>query len=97
MHALSLPTWVIHISSVVEWMVAIWLLWQTDRLRVLAGGMIPALIGALCACIWHLFDNDPALAWLVTLQATMTLVGNCTLALAAYRIYHDRWQVEKKG
>lgn len=92
MHALSLPTWVIHISSVVEWMVAIWLLWQNDRLRILAWGMFPALISALCACTWHLFDNAPDLEWLVTLQATMTLVGNCTLALAAYRIYQERLQ-----
>ncbi|MFN3361761.1 MAG: DUF2499 domain-containing protein [Pseudanabaenaceae cyanobacterium] len=92
MHALSLPTWVIHISSVVEWMVAIALLWQSHSLRPLAGGMLPALFGALCACIWHLFDNDPAMTWLVTLQATLTLVGNCTLAIAAYQIYRDRVQ-----
>ncbi|MCS6958469.1 MAG: DUF2499 domain-containing protein [Pseudanabaenaceae cyanobacterium SKYGB_i_bin29] len=92
MHALSLPTWVIHISSVIEWMVAIAILWQSDRLRPLAGGMIPALFGALCACIWHLFDNDPSMEWLVTLQASLTLVGNCILAVAAYRIYTDRGQ-----
>jgi hypothetical protein len=92
MQALSLPTWIIHISSVVEWMVAIWLIWQQPGLRVLAGGMIPALIGALCACTWHLFDNATDMEWLVTLQATMTFVGNCTLAIAAYRIYQARLQ-----
>lgn len=90
MHALSFPTWIIHISSVVEWMVAIGLIWQNDRLRLLAGGMFPALISALCACTWHLFDNPADLDWLVTLQAAMTFVGNCTLALAAYRIYQER-------
>lgn len=92
MHVLSLPTWIIHIASVVEWMTAIWLVWQQQNLRVLAGGMIPALIGALCACTWHLFDNGTDMEWLVTLQAVMTFVGNCTLALAAYRIYQTRCQ-----
>ncbi|MCL2925560.1 MAG: DUF2499 domain-containing protein, partial [Trichodesmium sp. MAG_R04] len=24
MHALSIPTWIIHISSVIEWVAAIW-------------------------------------------------------------------------
>ncbi|PZV13948.1 MAG: hypothetical protein DCF21_13490, partial [Leptolyngbya sp.] len=36
MHALSLPTWMIHISSVLEWMAAMWFIWQfaavTERL-----------------------------------------------------------------
>ncbi|MCC3445573.1 MAG: DUF2499 domain-containing protein, partial [Microcoleus sp. PH2017_03_ELD_O_A] len=27
MHALSIPTWIIHVSSVVEWIAAIWLIW----------------------------------------------------------------------
>lgn len=84
MHALSLPTWVIHISSVLEWMIAIWLIWQNQSWRRLAMAMVPALIGALCACTWHIFDNAPQLDWLVTLQASMTFLGNCTLAIAAY-------------
>ena len=27
MHALSIPTWIIHVSSVIEWIAAIWLIW----------------------------------------------------------------------
>ncbi|MFM6025006.1 MAG: DUF2499 domain-containing protein, partial [Dolichospermum sp.] len=26
MHVLSIPTWIIHISSVIEWITAIWLI-----------------------------------------------------------------------
>ena len=95
MHALSIPTWVIHISSVLEWVVAIWLIWRYSEIsqnptwRALSWGMLPALISAMCACTWHLFDNAPQLAWLVTLQATMTLVGNCTLCLAAWWIWRS--------
>ncbi|GAB4216433.1 MAG: DUF2499 domain-containing protein [Synechococcales cyanobacterium] len=99
MYALSLPTWWIHTASVVEWMVAMALVWQFARVsghrawRWLAWAMIPALVSAMCAITWHIFDNDPALAGLVTLQAAMTVVGNTTLALAAYWI----WRQEQVG
>ncbi|MEL6247765.1 MAG: DUF2499 domain-containing protein, partial [Cyanobacteria bacterium J06627_15] len=32
MHALSLPTWIVHVSSVIEWMAAIVLIWQYAEL-----------------------------------------------------------------
>jgi hypothetical protein len=51
--------------------------------------MLPALISAMCACTWHYFDNSQTLEWLVTLQATMTLVGNFTLWAAAYIIWRS--------
>lgn len=95
MHALSLPTWMIHISSVLEWMAAMWFIWQfaivTQRpvWRWLAIGMLPALVSAMAACTWHLFDNAPGLAWLVTLQAAMTVIGNGTLCLAAWWIWRQ--------
>lgn len=93
MHVLSLPTWWIHISSVVEWIVAIGLVWiyaqatGNPRWRWLAWGMLPALLGAMSALTWHYFDNDPDLDWIVTGQAAWTLLGNCTLAGAAYWIW----------
>jgi hypothetical protein len=95
MHSLSIPTWIIHISSVIEWSAAIILIWnyaaQFDLLswRSLSWGMLPALVSAMCACVWHFFDNSPALAGLVTLQAVMTLVGNSTMALAAWWIWRQ--------
>ncbi|MEO1402959.1 MAG: DUF2499 domain-containing protein [Cyanobacteria bacterium J06635_1] len=93
MHALSIPTWIVHVSSVVEWIVAIWFIWQYAELsqrlawRTLSFGMLPALISAMCACTWHFFDNASALSWLVTLQAAMTVVGNCTVCAAAWWIW----------
>jgi hypothetical protein len=92
MHVLSIPTWIIHISSVIEWMTAIWLIWLYAEAsgnlawRNLSFGMLPALVSAMCACTWHFFDNPPALEWLVTLQAAMTVVGNTTMCLAAWWI-----------
>jgi chromate transport protein ChrA len=96
MHALSIPTWMIHVSSVIEWIAAIWLIWiysevsQNPAWRALSLAMLPALVSAMCACTWHLFDNAVRLEWLVTLQALMTLVGNMTLCGAAWRIWRSR-------
>lgn len=95
MNALSIPTWIIHVSSVIEWTVAIWLIWTYGELTRdrawwgLALGMLPALISAMCACTWHYFDNNPSLQWLVTLQASMTVVGNFTLWAAAWWIWRN--------
>jgi hypothetical protein len=94
MNVLSLPTWIIHISSVLEWTLAIWLIWIYAKLsqnmawRGLAIAMLPALVSAMCACTWHFFDNASSLEWLVTVQAAMTLLGNVTMAIAAYFIWN---------
>ncbi|MFM8526098.1 MAG: DUF2499 domain-containing protein [Cyanobacteriota bacterium] len=92
MHALSLPTWWIHIASVIEWMLAIVAVERYGRRlgqsgwRLLALAMLPALISAMAACLWHLFDNTPQLQWLVVLQAGTTLLGNGAMAWAAWRL-----------
>ena len=95
MHALSIPTWIIHVSSVIEWIAAIWLIWTYGEVsnnrswRALSFAMLPALVSAMCACTWHFFDNFPGLEWLVTLQASMTVVGNFTLCLAGWWIWRS--------
>jgi hypothetical protein len=95
MHALSIPTWMVHVSSVIEWIAAMWLIWQYGTISgdrywwSLSLAMFPALISAMCACTWHFFDNTPTLEWLVTLQALMTVVGNATLCLAAWLIWKE--------
>jgi len=48
--------------------------------------MLPLHTSSLCACTFHLFYNAPALYPLVALQAALTLGGNVTLALAAWRL-----------
>ena len=85
MHALSLGTWWIHIASVIEWCVAI-VLMHRRGLTGMALAMLPALVSAMAACTWHLFDNSDALRGLVNLQALFTVIGNSTLALAAWQL-----------
>ncbi len=102
MHVLSLPTWIIHVSSVIEWIVAIWLIWiygeaqANPAWRWLSWAMLPALVSAMCACTWHYFDNAPDLEWLVTLQAAMTLIGNTTLCAAGWWIWRTAKASEVK-
>ncbi|PIG93696.1 DUF2499 domain-containing protein [Gloeocapsopsis sp. IPPAS B-1203] len=103
MHALSIPTWIIHVSSVIEWIAAIWLIWiygEVTRNRswwALSLAMLPALVSAMCACTWHFFDNAKSLEWLVTLQATMTVVGNFTLLIAAWIIWRSTTEEEVRN
>lgn len=85
MHELSFGTWWIHIASVIEWILAIVLI-QRRGLNGLALAMLPALVSAMAACTWHLFDNSEALHGLVLLQASLTLLGNVVLALAALQL-----------
>ncbi|AFZ37286.1 Protein of unknown function DUF2499 [Stanieria cyanosphaera PCC 7437] len=98
MHALSIPTWIVHVSSVIEWIAAMWFIWRYGEITGekywygLSFAMLPALISAMSACTWHFFDNLPSLEWLVTLQASTTVIGNCTLCLAAWWIWRSSLQ-----
>jgi hypothetical protein len=90
MHALSLPTWWIHVASVLEWILAMVAIQRWGQRRAergwtwLALAMLPALVSAMAACTWHLFDNAAELKGLVVLQAGTTLIGNTAMALAAW-------------
>jgi hypothetical protein len=55
----------------------------------LALAMVPALISAMAACTWHLFDNAAELKGLVVLQAGTTAIGNGAMAVAAWNIYRQ--------
>ena len=93
MHELSFGTWLIHLTSVLEWIYAIFIISEIssfDKYNIyfwLSLSMIPNLIGAMCAITWHIFDNQSALYGLVTLQGIFTFIGNSTLAIATYAIY----------
>jgi hypothetical protein len=96
MHALSMATWWIHITSGLEWVLAMaavqsWGLRRGETgWRWLTLAMLPALVSAMAACTWHLFDNSPALEGLVVLQAGLTTVGNVALAVAAWNLLRSQ-------
>ena len=93
MHELSFPTWLIHISSIIEWIFAIFVINKISQFKKynvffwLCIAMIPNLIGGMCAITWHIYDNQNSLYGLVTLQGLFTFIGNSTLAMASFTIF----------
>ncbi len=100
MHELSFGTWLIHLSSVIEWIFAIFIINKISTFEKynlffwLSIAMIPNLIGAMCAITWHIYDNQETLYGLVTLQGLFTFIGNSTLALATIIIYKNSERYE---
>jgi len=91
-NALSVPTWAVHFSSVFEFVFAMNLVWRyaeatgKEEWKGLAWGMLPSHASGVAACTYHFFFNAKSVAFLVTLQAFLTALGNTTLAVACYRI-----------
>lgn len=102
-NALSLPTWVIHVASVAEWVTAMALVWRygdtpgNSTWKGLSWGMVPLLGGAMCACTWHFFYNAQSLEILVVFQAALTVIGNFTMWIAAFRIYQSSQKQSKSS
>ena len=96
MHELSFGTWLIHISSVIEWIFTIFVIYKISAYKEyklffwLSLAMVPNLIGAMCAITWHIYDNQENLYGLVSLQRIFTFIGNSTLALAAIKIFRGK-------
>ena len=96
MHELSFGTWLIHISSVIEWIFAILVINKISKYKKynlffwLSLAMVPNLIGAMCAITWHIYDNQVNLYGLVSLQGIFTLIGNLTLAFASIIIFKGK-------
>lgn len=96
-NALSLPTWIIHISSLLEWLAAMGLAWEYGNVtgraswKGLVWAMLPLHTSGICACTYHLFYNAPSLNGLVALQAGLTCAGNTAMALATWRIANSSY------
>jgi len=92
-NALSFPTWMVHTSSLIEWLTAMGLVWRyaqvsgNPRWKGLTWGMLPFHSSGLCACTYHVLYNAAPVGGLVALQAGLTVVGDMTCWYAAYRIF----------
>ena len=91
-NGLSIPTWAIHFSSVIEYLIAMDLVWKysevtnNEKWKGMTWGMLPLHASGVCACTYHFFYNPSSLQFLVSMQAGFTLLGNLTCAIAAFRI-----------
>ncbi len=89
-NALTVATWIIHISSLVEFLVAMGYCWRwaevsgNPKWKGLTWGLIPLHTSGITACTYHLLYNSVPV--LVPLQAALTFLGNTTAMYAAYRI-----------
>jgi hypothetical protein len=89
-NALTIATWIIHISSLVEFLVAMGFCWRwadvvkNPTWKGLTWGLIPLHSSGITACTYHLFYNH--IPVLVPLQAFLTCIGNTTAAYATLRI-----------
>jgi Protein of unknown function (DUF3593)/Protein of unknown function (DUF2499) len=89
-NALTVATWIIHVSSLVEFLVAMGFCWRwadvvgNPTWRGLTWGLLPLHSSGITACVSHLFYNQVPI--LVPLQAMLTCIGNTSAAYAAFRI-----------
>ena len=89
-NALTVATWIIHVSSLVEFLVAMGFCWRWGDVvknptwKGLTWGLLPLHSSGITACTYHLFYNH--IPVLVPIQAFLTCVGNTTAAYAALRI-----------
>jgi len=101
-NALSIPTWIIHFSSVFEYLIAMNLVWkyaevtENPKWKGMTWGMLPLHASGVCACTYHFFYNPSELQYLVSTQAGLTLLGNITCMIAAFRIaISNGWSIEE--
>ena len=101
-NALTIATWIIHVSSLVEFLVAMGFCWRwadvvkNPTWKGLTWGLLPLHSSGITACVSHLFYNQIAI--LVPLQAFLTCVGNTSAAYAAFRIaisngWKPKWSI----
>lgn len=87
---LSFPTWVIHISSMAEWLIAAILLRQYGRaigrkeVENFAWLMLPHWTGGLCVIVYHL-TGDTVEFWLDA-SKVVNLIGSLCLLYASFRL-----------
>jgi len=92
---LSIPTWIIHLLTVTEWLAAIVLFRRyaatidRPRLAVFALAMIPHLIGGLAVLGFHL-SGDQA-HWLMGVAQLFMFVGSVSLLAAGL------WMLQPRG
>lgn len=103
-NSLTVACWIIHVSSLVEFLVAMGFVWRwadvvgNPTWKGLTWGLLPLHSSGITACTYHLFYNRVPV--LVPIQALLTCVGNTTAAYAAYRVAKSNgWRVpaEKWG
>jgi hypothetical protein len=98
---LSIPTWIIHLLSVSEWLAAILLLYRyavrigRPRLQLFAFAMVPHLLGGTAILAFHASGDQAtwilAIARLLTFCGSLCLLCATLLLLRSERNARGRW------
>ncbi|MZP31295.1 DUF2499 domain-containing protein [Heliobacterium undosum] len=85
---LSLPTWFVHIASLIEWAIAVVLVYQLGQrlnqvwLQRLPWAMIPYMLSGVCAIWYHVtYDTQQ---WLSDAQSYLTFLGSTAFGVWAF-------------
>ncbi len=95
---LSIPTWIIHFGSVIEWGVAMALFYMVGRykgnvwFKQMPLFMLPYGLSGLCAIAFHLTEDTAT--FFNDAQAYLTLTGSCAFALWAWLLLRDLTKVK---
>jgi hypothetical protein len=90
---LSLPNWIIHISSSLEWGIGAALLFHYGQLtgrrdiRTFALAMLPHWIGSFCVLAYHISGDTMPL--LLDMSELINLVGSTALLWATYKLFQS--------
>jgi hypothetical protein len=90
---MSIPTWIVHLSGVAEWFLAMWLFWVLGRklnnkwLKLMPLFMLPYMLSGWCAIAYHITYDT----WEIfnQIQAILTFAGSCAFALWAFLLLRD--------
>lgn len=85
---MSVPTWLVHLSGVAEWLLAMLLFWTLGRklnnvwLKRMPLAMLPYMLSGWCAIAYHItYDSWEGLN---VAQGFLTFLGSCCFALWAF-------------
>nr|YP_009504557.1 hypothetical protein [Cyanophora sudae]AWW13708.1 hypothetical protein [Cyanophora sudae] len=88
MNALSYLTWIVHLTSVFEWLniISIFILYSKFEkipfLKKFIFSLIPSFCSALCICTLHFFNNRESYYLLINFQSFLTLISNFILYIS---------------
>ena len=85
---LSIPTWIVHLSSVIEWSLAMIFFYTIGKrmnniwFKRMPLVMIPYMLSGFCALIYHVTEDT----WigLNEMQSYLTFLGSCCFAVWAF-------------
>nr|YP_009504703.1 hypothetical protein [Cyanophora biloba]AWW13853.1 hypothetical protein [Cyanophora biloba] len=88
MNVLSYLTWLVHLTSVFEWLNIIYIFILYSKFEKIPFfkkfilSLIPSFCSALSVCTLHFFNNNESFYLLINFQSFLTLISNLILYIS---------------